>query len=198
LLGLTILGRERDTRRWLSWSRAWAHRDVLDRRKSEAARLRDLERSGDLVIVDDIMDGNDELAQVVLQIEEAGILAHVGLDQQGPTEAVDSLAQLGIENSRHNPNKVVGVRQGWQLNGAIKTLENRLANRTLVVAPQPLMAWCVGNAKVEVRGNALSITKQAAGTAKIDPLVAMLMAGALMAKNPDVGLNRIDAGFLEV
>lgn len=47
-----------------------------------------------------------------------------------------------------------------------------------------LMAWCVGNAKVEPKGNAIAITKQAAGTAKIDPLMAMFNAVALMALHP--------------
>jgi phage terminase large subunit-like protein len=47
-----------------------------------------------------------------------------------------------------------------------------------------LGAWCVGNAKVEPRGNAVTITKQASGTAKIDPLMAMLNAMTLIAKSP--------------
>ena len=47
-----------------------------------------------------------------------------------------------------------------------------------------MMAWCVGNAKVEPKGNAILITKQASGTAKIDPLMAMFSAVALMALNP--------------
>ena len=46
------------------------------------------------------------------------------------------------------------------------------------------MAWAVGNAKVEPKGNAITITKQASGTAKIDPLMAAFNAVALMAMNP--------------
>jgi phage terminase large subunit-like protein len=47
------------------------------------------------------------------------------------------------------------------------------------------MAWCVGNAKIEPRGNALLITKQASGFAKIDPLMALLNAAELMARTPE-------------
>src|SRR5574343_863886 len=52
LLGLTIAGRDRDTRQWLTWSRAWMHPIALERRKSEAARYRDFEADGDLVIAE--------------------------------------------------------------------------------------------------------------------------------------------------
>jgi phage terminase large subunit-like protein len=46
------------------------------------------------------------------------------------------------------------------------------------------MAWVVSNARVEPKGNAIIITKQASGTAKIDPLMAAFNAIALMVTKP--------------
>ena len=77
------------------------------------------------------------------------------------------------------------MSQGWKLNGAIKTTERQLAGGDLVHAGQALMAWCVGNAKVVPVGNAVTITKQASGSAKIDPLMAGFNAVSLMALNPE-------------
>ena len=47
------------------------------------------------------------------------------------------------------------------------------------------MNWVVGNAKTEPRGNAITITKQASGSAKIDPLMGVFNGVSLMALNPE-------------
>jgi len=49
---------------------------------------------------------------------------------------------------------------------------------------QALMSWAVANDRVEPTGNAIIITKQASGSAKIDPLMAAFNAVALMSTNP--------------
>ena len=187
LLGFAVLGRERETRRWLLWVRAWAHRGVLELRKSEATRLEGFAEDGDLVLVDDLSEANAQVAELAEQVQESGLLAKVGVDLWGTTDSVDALAGAGIEGD----DKVVGIQQGWRLNGTIKAMETRLASGTLVHAGQPLMGWCVGNAKVVPQGNAVAITKAVAGTAKIDPLIAAFCAGALMARNPPAKGNSI-------
>ena len=86
---------------------------------------------------------------------------------------------MGLDDER-----IVGIPQGWKLVSAIKTLERKLAECTFVHGGRRMMDWCVGNAKVEPRGNAIVITKQVSGFAKIDPLMATFNAVALMALNP--------------
>ena len=195
LLGLAILGRENETRRWLLWVKAWAHRSVLVVRKSQAPRLLDLEAAGDLTFVDDMEAAFAEVAAIAAKVNDLSLLSKVGLDPMGVGALVDALAERGIEGA----DRVVGISQGWTLNGAIKTAEIKLANLTLVHCGQPIMAWCVGNAKAEPKGNAVTITKQAAGSGKIDPLMAMFDAVALMSRNPEpMGLPYADGRSLLV
>lgn len=179
LLGLAVIGRDRETHDWLVWSRAWAHPSVLERRKSAAAQFKDYALDGDLVLVKRIGDDVDEVAQIVSQVDASGLLDKVGCDPHGIGGILDAIGLAGV-----SPDKITGISQGWKLTSSIKTVERKLAEGALWHGGSPLMAWCVSNAKVEPRGNAVIITKQAAGFAKIDPLMALLNAGALMALNP--------------
>ncbi len=180
MLGLAVIGREVDTGNWLVWTHAWIHPIVLQRRKSEAPLFRDFERDGDLTIVSEIGEDVEQVAEYIAQIESSGLLDRIGVDQAGIGGVLDAIAEKGIDQET----RIVGIPQGWRLVGAIKTAERKLAEGALLHSGTPMMAWSVGNAKVEPRGNAFLITKQAAGTAKIDPLMAMFDAVALMAMNP--------------
>ena len=180
LLGLAVLGRLVESQDWLLWTRAWANPIALERRKSEAARYKDFAKDGDLIIVDEIGQDVQQVGDIVEKCEASGLLDRIGVDPVGIGDIVDEVEFRGIEHDR-----VVGIPQGWRLSGAIKTLERRVAEKTILHGGQALMAWCVGNARVEPRGNAILITKQASGTGKIDPLMATFNAVALMAMNPE-------------
>jgi phage terminase large subunit-like protein len=182
LLGLSVLGRDAETRDWLLWNRAWIHPIALQRRKSEASKYLDFAADGDLVIVNEVGEDIKELGDIVERCKDSGLLDRIGVDPSGIGDIVDEIIARDIEADR-----VVGISQGWRLNGAIKTSERKLAAKEGVMkhGGQPLMAWCVSNARVEPKGNAILITKQASGTGKIDPLMATLNAVALMALNPE-------------
>jgi phage terminase large subunit-like protein len=182
LLGLAVIGRDAHTREWLHWGHAWAHPSVLERRKSEAARFHDFAADGDLTLVAEIGDDVQEVAEIVARVNESGMLDKIGVDPVGIGAIVDAIVERGIEQDR-----IIGISQGWKLAGAIKTTERKLAEGALHHGDSKMMAWSVGNAKVEPRGNAIIITKQAAGFAKIDPLMALFNAVALMALNPGSG-----------
>lgn len=192
LLGLAVLGREAGTRRWFHWAHAWAHPSVLERRKSEAPRIRDLEAVGDLTIVKRIGQDVEQFAAIVARINETGLLDKVGLDPVGIGSVLDALADAGVEED-----KIVGISQGWKLTGAIKTTERKLAEGTLLHCGQPLMAWSCGNAKGVPSANAFLINKQASGTAKIDPLMATFNAVSLLSLNPEGrgGMDNFMAGI---
>lgn len=185
LLGLAVLGREVGSGKWLLWTRAWANPIALERRKSEAPKYRDFVKDGDLVIVSEIGQDIKQVGDIVRKCEKSELLDRVGVDQAGIGAIVDELEagdETGSGAIEHD--RIVGIPQGWRLNGAIKTTERKVAEKTLIHGGQALMSWCVGNARVEAKGNAISITKQASGTGKIDPLMAVFDAVALMAMNP--------------
>lgn len=184
LLGLSLTGRERETRRWLSWSHAWAHEIVLERRKDIAPKLLDFQKDGDLTIVKRPGEDVIAVADIICRVRDLGLLPDklaVGVDAAGIGDIVD---ELTTEERRITADQIVAISQGWKLNGAIKTTERKLAGGEMAHSGSPMMNWCVGNARIVQNGNAISITKQASGSAKIDPLMAVFDANSLMALNP--------------
>lgn len=183
LFGFAVIGRHKETRAWLGWVRAWATPYVLKRRKEIAPRLLGFEQDGDLIITQTAQAHVQQAADICEQVRDAGVLPDqnaIGLDPYGVAALCGELELRGFTMGT----EVIGVSQGWKLNGAVKGLERRLLDGLLHHADQPLMDWCVSNAKSEQRGNNVYITKQAAGVAKIDPLMALINAAVLMDMNP--------------
>jgi phage terminase large subunit-like protein len=199
LFGLFVLGRERgkedyDKRRWRCWSHAWCFRSVLDERKDIAPRLLDFEQDGDLTIIDEAGDDTAEIADLIMQVDDAGLLPDknaLGVDQVGIAEVIEELARRGFDTSIEG-HRVIGIPQGWKLNGAIKTTERRLSAGRMKHNDSKMMLWVLGNARVTPRGNAVSIDKQVSGTAKIDPLMAGFNAVVLMGLNPEPPVSVYD------
>ncbi|WGM03110.1 terminase large subunit [Arsenophonus nasoniae] len=191
LLGLSVIGRCKETRKWLSWSYAWGHTSVIERRKSEASKLLDFEKDGDFTLVKHVGDDTRALANIVEHIYQFGLLDKIGIDPAGIGGLLDEIVQRGIAQEN-----IVGISQGWRLGGAIQTTERKLAEEALIHAEQPLMNWCVSNARIEPKGNAILITKQASGRAKIDPLMALFNAISLMALNPEPAKKEYKVFFI--
>lgn len=201
LLGLCVLGREKITRRWLVWCKAWAHRIVLERRKEIASKLVDLDATEWLEIVDDESSADvEELADIVERVRDSGLLpaeAAIGADPAGVSDIVDELERRGFSVGEDGEiGEIISVPQGYKLQTAVKVAERRLAQGTMIHDGSDLMVWCVANAKVEQKGNALMVTKQIAGTAKIDPVMAMFNAVTLMSMNPEAAARAEAAAMI--
>ncbi|MGP4691626.1 terminase large subunit [Agrobacterium cavarae] len=182
LFGLTVLGRERASRDWLSWSHAWCHKGVLERRRSIASKLNDFKRDGLLTIVDDELKDISEIVEIISDIKARGLLASVAVDPAGLGEMIEALAEIDVTQEADN---LIGAPQGYAMMNAIKTAERKLANGTLRHAPSALMDWCVSNLKIEPTATAIRATKQNAGDAKIDPVMALFDAVTVMSRNPE-------------
>ena len=193
LYGFNALGRDRTTREWLSWSRAWCHESVLLRRQSIASRLQDFAAAGELTICKHAGDDVAEMVELIRIIKDRGLLGAVSVDPAGLGEMVEALAAIDVtvENEL-----LIGAPQGFGMMTAIKAAERRLENGCVAEdqrrhdlsmrhAPSALMDWCVGNVKIEPTATAIRATKQNAGDAKIDPWMATMNAVCVMSRNPE-------------
>lgn len=181
LLGLCVIGRERDTRRWLIWTHAFANPKVEERRKKISAQLRQFESDGDLTFCG-VPDDVNKLAAVVARLSAAGLLPEknaVGFDPNNVGAIVEALAAEKITEDQ-----LRRIKQGTSLSPAIWGIERKLSDGTAVHSGSALMGWAVSNVKIERKDNGDQATKRLAGAAKIDPFIAMLCAGILMSWNP--------------
>lgn len=193
LSGLVLLGRCKVTREWLLWARAWVHFTALDLRKEIAPMLRDFAAQGDLIIWGEPGTPSEgsgdhdviEIAELLAKVRERGLMPEkgaVGLDAAGLGTLIDELKQRGFTDDQ-----MWAVGQGYRLTGVIALVQRKLWSGQLTHSGQPMMAWCVSNAKAEQKGNAVLITKQAAGKAKIDPVIALFNAAKMMERSPEAG-----------
>jgi len=198
LLGFSVVGRERDTGQWLAWCHAWAVKSVLDVRKDIASRLEDYARTGDLELVDQAQDMFLGVARLLVRIRESGLLPElgaVGLDPADVGMLVDQLEKEGFDAgdaAAGRRGQLEAIPQGMGLLSAIHTAEMKLHDGMLVHPGSEMMAWCVGNAKAVQKGNAVVINKEVAGSAKIDPLIAMFCAIKLMERSPEAAAGGVD------
>lgn len=191
LSGLGLIGRCKITREWLGWFRAWVHFTALEERKEIAPALRDFAEDGDLVIwgKDAAPDQDiEEIATILATVLDRGLMPEkyaVGLDAAGLGTLIDALKQKGFTDEQ-----LCAVGQGYRLTGVINLVQRKLWDGTFTHGGQRMMAWSVGNAKAEQKGNAVLITKQAAGKAKIDPVIALFNAAKMMERSPEAAGSR--------
>jgi phage terminase large subunit-like protein len=183
LLGWSAIGRDRVTREWLAVSKAFCQDDVFRRRKDITGPLSDFIREGTLHLCKSPTEDLIEIVKLCVRLRDAGILPEkhaIGLDSAGVASIVDALAAEDIGGEQ-----TVAIPQGYRLQPAILGVERKLKDGTFWHDGSGMMNWVVGNAKIQMSGSAVTITKQVAGRAKIDPLISLFNAAMLMSRNPD-------------
>ncbi|PKB19648.1 phage terminase large subunit-like protein [Novosphingobium kunmingense] len=190
LFGLAVAGRERDTGVWLVCCRAWALQIALERRKDIVTDLRRFEAEGTLRLVETGQALVEDVAALTVRIRDSGLMpavGGVGVDAWGMGALVDALVAAGFDQGdavARRAGQIAPVRQGVGLTGTIKTTEFKLGDGMLRHDGSALMAWCVSNARAELKGSNVYISKQMAGAGKIDPLIAMLNAVQMLEVGP--------------
>lgn len=194
LYGLHVLGRKTGTAdQYISWEHAIAHPHVLELHQEDVApRLRDFEAQGDVTITDAIGHDASVVVEIMVALENSGLLFAIGFDPNSLGGLLSDLVDAGIPEE-----KLLRVATGFRLAAAIKTCERWVAGGQIEHAHRPLMDWCVSNARVELRGNAIVITKMKSGTAKIDPVMAMFNSVDIMATNPPAQRVALDFTRME-
>jgi phage terminase large subunit-like protein len=181
LMGIAVVGREKESGAYLVWTHALISPEGLDRRKQNAAYYQKFIADHDLTVTEELPDDISFIVELVDKIKHSKKLAGVGVDAIGIGGIVDALAKIEVTQEK---NLLVGVRQGISLMGAIKTVERKLVDGSFKHGGQTLMAWCAGNARVQPTPTGMRVVRDDSGYGKIDPLMALFNAVALLATNP--------------
>lgn len=190
LAGAGVVGREKDSGVWLGWSHAWAQRVALERRKSIAPTLQGFAAEGDLTFTDSGEEIVNAMARLAIKVRDSGKMpadGGVAVDAWGIGPLVDALVQAGFDpgdEAMKRAGHIASVRQGVGLSSAIYTLEFKLGDGMFRHDGSNMMAWCVSNALVKLRGSALYVDKETSGAGKIDPFVSLLNAVKRMEEGP--------------
>ncbi len=169
---IAVLGETADGGHML-WTMQWLSRQGYAKRKTVNPYDQFI-AAGELEIFDggdaDI-EGFGEAVKTVAA--RPGKLVGIGIDSYGASDVASTVSGHGAE--------VIAVPQSWKLTPAITFYERRLAAGTFRHSGSSMLAWNVGNAVVERRGNAKSISKATiVGPGKIDGLAAALTAAAVL------------------
>lgn len=185
LFGLAVVGRERGSQHWLSWCYAWANPPVLNNRKDILPQLDSFAKNGDLTLCENVGDDLEEVSEICLKVLQTGLLHSIAVDRYGMEPVLQTIQNKIIANNYPFPADLFkAISQGFKMTGTIKATERALASGEMWHANQLLMNWNVGNARVIQSGNGIQVTKQYAGFAKIDSLMALFDAVAVIATNP--------------
>ena len=181
LLGIAVVGREKETKQHLAWTHALISPEGMDRRKANASYYERFIADGDLTVVEELPDDISYVVDTVDKVKATKKLAGVGVDAIGIGGIVDALAKIGVTQEAK---LLAGVRQGIALMGAIKTVERKLVDGSFKHTGSALMTWCAGNARIVPTPTGMRIARDDSGYGKIDPLMALFNASALLATNP--------------
>ena len=185
-LSLTLVGRCAETGDYLCWTKSWCYEAVKNKFKEISETIDDFVGDGDLVFCDEESQNTDidEAVEILCQVHAAGLFPPeeaIGLDSDNIKEIEDTIVAAEIPHEL-----LANIRQGFALSSSIWGAERRLRNKTLWHAGQEILEWCVGNVAAVLAYSGVKFEKQTESS-KIDPVIAMINAIALMDRNPEAG-----------
>lgn len=185
LYALAAIGREKGSRRWKLWVKAWMQDDFLTAHPAMASRLEDFVADADLVLCDQADQPIIEIAEIIEQVKDAGLLPEkgaVGVDSRLIGALLDELERRDISI---DGGQVAPVVQGRALSDAVWGVEYKLKNGSFVHCGSRLLNWAMSGTAIEQPGKYVMMVKADRVRDRIDPFVAGITAASMMSRNPE-------------